>query len=210
MFTPAYLKFLAAILQQSIFVFLLLGSVFSLAAGLLLLFNSEKAFRIGEWMNRWVSTRAALRPLEEQHSISRPLYRMHRLVGTLICAGALYALIVLGTPYGEMAIVKSLSGIGPPRFASWISESLRIVLLVGNLGALLFGLVFIVRPSALKGLEAWADRRISARQATKPLEEVRLTTDRFARAHPRLVGAIVAVGSLYVMVNLGFALFAGK
>lgn len=210
MFTPAYLKFLAAILQQSIFVFLLLGSFFSLAAGLLLLFNSEKAFRIGEWMNRWVSTRAALRPLEEQHSISRPLYRMHRLVGTLICAGALYALIVLGTPYGEMAIVKSLSGIGPPRFASWISESLRIVLLVGNLGALLFGLVFIVRPSALKGLEAWADRRISARQATKPLEEVRLTTDRFARAHPRLVGAIVAVGSLYVMVNLGFALFAGK
>ena len=190
--------------------FLLLGSVFALAAGLLLLVNSEKAFRIAERMNRWVSTRAALRPLEEQHSISRPLYRMHRLVGTLICAGALYALIVLGSPYGEMAITKTLSGIGPRRLASWASESLRIVLLVGNFGALLFGLVFIVRPSALKGLETWADRRISGRRATKPLDEIHLPTDRFVRDHPRLVGAMVSIGSLYVMINLGFVLFVGK
>ena len=210
MFTPAYLKFLSAIVQQTIFFFLLIGSVFALVAGLMLILSSERAFRIGERMNRWVSTRAALRALEEQHSISRPLYRMHRLVGTLICAGALYALIVLGTPYGEAAVTKSLSGIGPARFASWVSESLRIVLLVGNLGALLFGLVFILRPSALKGLEAWADRRISGRQATKPLEEVRLSTDRFARAHPKLVGWLVTLGSVYVLVNLGFVLFSGK
>lgn len=210
MFTPAYLKFLSAIVQQTIFIFLLIGSAFALVAGLLLLLDSERAFRIGERLNRWVSTRAVLRPLEEQRSIARPLYRMHRLVGTLICAGALYALIVLGTPYGEAAIAKTLSGIGPQRFASWVSESLRIVLLVGNFGALLFGIVFTVRPSALKGLEAWADRRISARQATKPLEEVRLTTDRFVRAHPRFSGWVITLGSLYVLVNLSFVLFSGK
>jgi len=70
--------------------------------------------------------------------------------------------------------------------------------------------VFIVRPSALKGLEAWADRQVSSRQATKPLEEVRLPTDRFARAHPRLVGVIVTLGSLYVMVNLGLVLLGSK
>ena len=210
MFTPAYLKFLSGIVQQTIFVFLLIGSVFALIAGLMLVLDAEKAFRIAERMNRWVSTRAALRPLEEQHSISRPLYRMHRLVGTLICAGALYALIVLGTPYGEMAITKTLSGIGPKHIAAWVSESLRIILLVGNFGALLFGIVFVVRPSALKRLEAWADRRISARQASKPLEEVRLSTDTFARQHPRLVGSVVALGSLYVMFNLGFVLFTGK
>ena len=210
MFTPAYLKFLTTIFQQAIFVFLLLGSVFALAAGLLLLFNSERAFRIGDRMNRWISTRAALRPLEEPRTISRPLYRMHRLFGTLICAGALYALVVLGTHQGEIAISNTLSGIGPRRLASWLSESLRIVLLVGNLGALLFGLVFIVRPSALKGLEAWADRRISGRKASKPLEEVHLATDQFARTHPRLTGAVIALGSLYVMVNLGFVLFSGK
>ena len=210
MFTPAYLKFLSAILQQAIFAFLLLGSIFALVAGLLLVFRSELAFRASERMNRWVSTRTALRSLEEQRSIARPLYRMHRLVGALICAGALYALIVLGTPYGGTAITKTLSGIGPQRFASWLSESLRLVLLVGNFGAFVFGIVFIVRPSALKGLEAWADRRISGRTATKPLEEVHLSTDRFTRSHPRVVGAVVALGSLYVMANLGYVLFSGK
>lgn len=201
-----YLKFVSAILQQTLFIFLALGAVFALAAGVLLVFGSETAFRISERMNRWVSTRTAIRPLEEHHSISRPLYRMHRLVGALICAGALYSLIVLGMPAGEAAIAKSLIGIGPPRFSAWLAESLRTVLLVGNFGALLFGVVFIARPSALKSLESWTDRRISARKSTKPLEEIRLSPDRFVRAHPRLVGVLVILGSLYVLMNLGYAL----
>ena len=68
-----FLKFASVIAQQTFFIFLALGAVFALAAGLLLVFSSETAFRISERMNRWVSTRAVLRPLEEHHSISRPL-----------------------------------------------------------------------------------------------------------------------------------------
>jgi hypothetical protein len=201
-----YLKFASGIVEQTIFIFLALGAVFALASGLLLVFGNQSAFRISERMNRWVSTRAAIRPLEEHHNISRPLYRLHRLVGALICAGALYSLIVLGMPSGEAAMAKSLSGIGAPQFSAWLSESLRYVLLAGNFGALLFGLVFIARPSALKSLEAWADRRISARKSTKALEEMHTPADRFVRAHPQLVGVLVILGSLYVLANLGYAL----
>ena len=208
MFSTAYLKFLTAIVQQTVFVFLLVGAIFAFVAGLLLIFRSELAFRIGERTNRWISTRAAMRSLEEHHTIARPLYRMHRLVGILICVGALYSLLVLGAPHGEMALARTLSEFGLKRLASFAAESLWITLLVGNVAALLFGLVFTVRPSALKGLEAWADRRISGRQATKPLEQVRLSTDEFVRAHPRVVGVLVTAGSLYVMVNLGVALGA--
>ena len=206
----SYTKFLGQIVHQSLFIFLLIGSLVALAAGILLLADSARAFRISERLNRWVSTRTAMRALEEHRSISRPLYRMHRLVGLLICAGALYALIVIGSPYGQVAIAKSLSGLGPVRFAAWISDSLRIALLMGNLGAFIFGLVFIVRPSALKGLEQWADRRISGRKATKPLEEIRSQPDQFAREHPRLVGILVTLGSLFVLANLAFALFSHK
>jgi len=202
---PTYSSFFSQILQQTLFIVLLVGALFALLAGLLLVFRSEAAFRISERMNRWVSTRAAIRPLEEHRSISRPLYRMHRLVGALICAGALYSLIVLGMPSGESAIVKSLGGLGPARFAEWLGESLRWILLAGNFGALLFGIVFIMRPSALKSLEAWADRRISARRRTKPIEEAHLTADRFVRAHPRFTGMVVIAGSLYVLVNFGYA-----
>jgi hypothetical protein len=199
-------SFFSQIVQQAVFIALLVGAALGLAAGLLLIFDSERAFRISDRLNQWVSTRAAIRPLEEHRDISRPMYRMHRFVGLLICAGALYSLVVIGTPHGTAAIAKSLGALGSPRLASWLSESLRAFLLVGNFAALAFGIVFTVRPSALRGIEAWADRRISARKASKPLDRMRFTPDEFVRAHPTLVGVLIALGSVYVLLNLGFAL----
>jgi hypothetical protein len=203
--TP-YLKFLSQIVNQTVLIFLVVGAAFAFIAGLMLLFNSKRAFAIGDRLDRWVSTRAAMRPLDRHHNISRPMYRMHRLSGALICAGSLYALAILGTPEGAAAIGKSLSGLGSKYFAAWVSDSLRIALLLGNACAFVFGVIFIVRPSLLKGLEAWADRSISGRKATKPLEDSHHPADRFTREHPRLVGALVVLGSLYVLLNMGVAL----
>jgi hypothetical protein len=203
-YTP-YLKFLAQVLNQAVFVALCVGALFGLVAGLLLLLDSARAFRVADRMDRWVSTRAALRPLEEHRSIARPLYRMHRLTGLLICAGALYVLSILASPAGEAAIFKSLQGLGPARFSAWASDSLRYVLIAGNAFAFAFGVAFVVRPSALKRLEAWADRSVSARRPVKPLEEMHRPADRFFRAHPRLAGALVVAGSLYVLATLGYA-----
>ena len=204
--TAPYLKFLLEIVNQSVFIFVLVGAAVALIAGILLVFDSQRAFRISDWLNQWMSTRTVLRPLEEHRSIAKPLYRMHRLAGMLICAGALYALFVLGTAKGEAAITKSLSTLGPARFAAWLSESLRYILLAGNFVALLFGLVFIVRPSALKRLETWADRNFSGRKSTKPLEQMHRQADQFVRGHPRIVGVLVILGSAYVLANLGYAL----
>ncbi len=199
--------FFLQILQQTVGIVLLLGAAVGLIFGIMLIFDGARAFRISDRLSGWVSTRAALRPMEESRDISRPLYRMHRLVGTLICAGALYSLVVLGSTYGETAIMKSLSGLGQARwFSSWMGESLRLILLAGNLGALLFGLVFIVRPSALRSLETWANTQISGRKSTKPIETMHMQPDRFTHAHPRLVGSLVILGSLYVLVTLGYAM----
>jgi hypothetical protein len=121
-------------------------------------------------------------------------------------SSALYALIVLGAPQGGVAIAKTLSGLGPRHFVEWLGESLRLFLLIGNAAALVFGVFFILRPSALKRFETWADRSISGRQATKAIEVPRNPADQFVRAHPRVVGALVVLGSLYVLLNLGYAL----
>lgn len=202
----SYWTFVASIVQTSILVFLLLGAALGIAAGLLLIFDSDRTFRISRFLNRWVSTRTAMRSLEAHRSIKRPVYRMHRLVGSLICAGALYALVVLGSPYGAIAIAKSLSTVGPPRFASWIAESLTIFLLIGNFGALLFGVTLIFRPSSLKRLEAWADRQVSGRKPTKPLEKQHYPLDELMRARPQLFGLLVLLGSAFVMASVGYPL----
>ena len=57
-----FLKFISVIVQQATLFTLAVGAVFALAAGLLLVFGSETAFRISERMNRWVSTRTAIIP----------------------------------------------------------------------------------------------------------------------------------------------------
>src|SRR5260221_150144 len=144
--TP-YLNFLSQIVNQSIYICVLVGAAFALVAGLMLLIDSKRALRIAEHMDRWVSTRAALRPLEEHHSIARPLYRMHRLFGLLICAGALYALVILGMPGGGAAITSSLSTLGSAHFSAWVSESLRIILLAGYAARFVFGGMVLDRPS---------------------------------------------------------------
>lgn len=204
--TTSYWNLVASIGQQALLIFLLLGAALGVITGLLLIFDSARAHRIGAILNRWVSTRAAMRPLEVHHSIKKPLYRMHRLVGGLICAGAIYSLIVLGSPYGAATVAASLSGFGPPRFASWVAQSLTLFLLVGNFGALIFGMFFLARPSSLKGLEAWADRQISGRRRSKPLEQQRFPLDEFARARPRLVGSLILIGSLFVLASAGYPL----
>ena len=55
-------------------------------------------------------------------------------------------------------------------------------------------------------LETWADRSFSGRKSTKPLEEMHRPADQFVRAHPRSVGVLVILGSIYVLANLGYAL----
>ena len=116
--TTSYLNFVADIFQQTMLLSLFIGAACALLAGLLLIFNSALALRISEHLNRWVSSRAALGPLLKKYSIDEPLYRAHRLSGTLITASALYSLVILGSSQGETAIQVSLSGLGSAHFSS--------------------------------------------------------------------------------------------
>jgi hypothetical protein len=89
--------------------------------------------------------------------------------------------------------------------ARWLGQSLRIFLIVANVAALLIAAIIILRPSALKPLEVWANRQYSARQATREWEIPRNLIDPIVQANPRLTGAILAVASLCVLLVLGYA-----
>jgi hypothetical protein len=62
--------------------------------------------------------------------------------------------------------------------------------------------VLVFRPSLLKGVEGWADRYYSTRRSTETLDVMRYQPDDFVRSRPRLVGAVVALGSLYALFGL--------
>jgi len=199
------LKLLQKIIWQTFLWVALLGGVMGLLMGIALLFRSSLVFRISERMNVWISSRQAMRPLERPIDIERAVYRWHRIIGVALLAGALFTLYVaalrfqgpeLGVVFGKFVRIE---------IARWLGQSLRIFLIVANVAALLIAAIIILRPSALKPLEVWANRQYSARRATREWEIPRNLIDPIVQANPRLTGAILAVASLCVLLVLGYA-----
>jgi hypothetical protein len=190
-----------------LYVLLLGGAILGLVIGITLLVDSERVMRWNAALNRWYSTRQAFQKLEEPIDVKRVIYRWHRLAGVLVFAGAVFTLDVLAFTYKTGALVQAFRGVGNPVILGIVFETLRIVLIVGNVAALIAGAILCFRPSLLKGVEAVGDRYYSGREAMKPLEVMHYQPDEFVLGRPKLVGTLLTIGSAYVMVALGLLLF---
>lgn len=189
-----------------LYVVLLAGAVLGLVIGLLLVFDSARVMRWNATLNRWYSTRQAMRKLDQPVEVKRVVYRWHRLVGIVVLGGAFYTLDALIFGFNTTQLVRSFRGLGNPAILSVVVEAVRIFLIVGNVAALAAAAVLVFRPSLLKGLEAWADRYYTARESTEVLDVMRYQPDQFVQARPRLVGALLTLGSLYTLAGLGLLL----
>jgi hypothetical protein len=69
--------------------------------------------------------------------------------------------------------------------------------------AIIFGLVVILRPSLLKKIESWSNNWVSTEELLKPLDKTIDISHRWLPRHPRVFGLFVALGSLFILLNLG-------
>jgi hypothetical protein len=179
-----------------------IGAALSVLIGILLLVDSARVLRWNGVLNGWFSTEGALGALEAPHDVKRIVYRGHRIAGLLIVAGALYALAALWSPSQAPALARMFRDVGSSELAALAFESLRLFLIVGNVIALAAGTVVFFRPSLLKPLENWADRVYRGR--IEGADAMHLRPDELAKAYPRLLGFLAAVGGAYVIANLYF------
>jgi hypothetical protein len=182
----------------------LLGGVLGVLTGLALLFNSALVFRISERMNVWISTRKAAKALDTSIEVERAVYRAHRVIGALLLAGALYTLYMMLVHLHGAHIALAMPKFIHPQLAGWLGISLRIFFIVANVIAAVIAIVMVVRPSALKGIEAWTNRSYSARRTLKFLETPRDAFDPIVRAHPQLTGLLFTVAGAFVVFALGY------
>jgi hypothetical protein len=199
----AMIDLLVHTLGPVLYVLLLGGAVLGVVVGILLLIDSERVMRWNYVLNRWYSTRQAMRALERPIDVKRTFYRWHRVLGAVVFAASLFTLDVLIFGFQTSALVRALRGTGNPALLALILDSVRLFLIAGNVAALIAAAVLVFRPSLLKGLEVWGDRQYSGRTATKPLDIMRYQPDDFVRNRPRLVGGLMVLGSLYVLITLG-------
>lgn len=194
-------------LAPVLYVLLLGGAILGLVIGITLLVDSERVMRWNAALNRWYSTRQAFQKLEEPIDVKRVIYRWHRVAGVLVFAGAIFTLDVLVFTYHSGALVRAFRGVGNPVILGILFETMRIVLIIGNVAAVVAGAILCFRPSLLKGVETVGDRYYSGREAMKPLEVMHYQPDEFVRGRPKLVGTVLIIGSAYVMIVLGLLLF---
>ena len=78
-----------------VFVFFILVSVFSFIVGISLLVRNATMLRFFDFMNTWVSTRRAIKPLAMPHFVEPMFLRHHRLLGSSITLGAAASISLL-------------------------------------------------------------------------------------------------------------------
>jgi hypothetical protein len=189
--------------------FLVLG-IAGLAVGIGLLVSSPTMFRLFAVMNRWVSLRRPLKPLEVSHDLGPIVSRYRLAFGPLILIGALASLYGLLVRIDSAALVAALRFDLPGAYLLWIVDSLRWFLVAGSVLALVVGALLIVSPGTLGPFVSAADHWYSTRKAGTGADRMNLAVDSWVQAHPRTAGWVISLGALVVVVNFGILLLGGR
>lgn len=180
----------------------------ALAVGVGLIVGSAGTLRFFVAMNRWVSTRRALAPLDVSRDTRQLVQKHRRWLAVVFVACATFAIVGLATGFDARA-VSFVFGLDarPSSVASWLVESVRWALIVGNLAAIVIGIMLGFFPDALAALEARGGRWYSERRLVKGADEMNLSLDGWVAAYPRYAGWIITAGGLVLVGEFGIMLF---
>lgn len=189
---------LTVILQESILLFLIIGSIFALLLGLLFVLAPQQADALSLRYNRWLSLRRPSKFLEVTHETDHYFYRQHRVIGLFILFSASYILYRFAFDYDQTASVHTLTSyLGNANVVAWLLEASLWFLLPISLLLTLFGAVLAIKPSLLKGLERQANRWISTRNIIQPIDKQNKTLDNLAHKNPHYLGWFLIFAASY-------------
>lgn len=185
--------------------FLVIGNLFALAIGVLMLLAPKQLGRLSALSNRWISTRRMTKPLAVPRQADRAMLRYPRVLGAIMLASALLILIK-----GTLFISKLSIADGGRLLASFFSGTslsshawealwtgLLVTVLVGAVLAVVVGLMSLFKLGKLKHWAESVNHWVSSRQATKPLDIPHYHLDQLVSAKPRLWGGVITVLALF-------------
>ncbi len=182
---------LAQILVPFFKILALCGSFAGILLGACLLLRTERTLAAMRDMNRWVSSRQVMKPLEVPRTLEQRVRGRRLWLGLLLAAAAAYALIVLIWSLEPRRLGAALGAPPGHSLAAIGIESLRWMLVAGSALCVAVGLMMALAPRALEGIEAWSDRWVSTRQALQGADTMYLPFDRLAERFPRACGIVI-------------------
>jgi hypothetical protein len=194
---------LQQILLTSVLAFLLAGSLFGVAIGAGLFARSARARSFMSALNRWVSMRRVLRPVE----LPRDSGKGGRALGVVLAVAGGYSLFVLAP--ASAARLAAMLRIGSASPLALIAiESAKWLLVVGCAVSVAIGIMMVFFPRAWRAVEERANRWYSTRQLTMGGNDMHVPLERMAEVHPRAAG--VAILALSIASAVATALLLAR
>ncbi len=194
-------------LAQAIVAFFLVAGVALFAVGISLVVNSVGALRFFGGMNRWVSMRRATRPLEVSRDTRQAVQKYRYWFAAIFMLGGAFAVFGLLTQFDAAAVIFVFNpDFLKPVFSIWLIDSVRWMLVAGNLLAMVTGFLLAFFPDVVAGMEARGSRWYSERKITKGADQLNLKLDAWVSAHPRIAGwgivffALVLIGAFGLLL----------
>jgi hypothetical protein len=201
---------LERVLVPSLILILLIGSLASITFGWALIFRTAQALSFMRGMNRWVSTRRALKELEVPRHVEEPRKAGKLWFGLFLVAGAGFALYVLLARV-EIPRAAMVLGVNVQRWflVALALQTMKWLLVLGSVLAVAVGILMLFFPRALVAFEARMNRWYSTRQLLPPGgESMKFPLDLLVEAYPRAAGWIIAAASLVVAVAMAILVIA--
>lgn len=195
--------FVERVIIPALVIFVLVGGVAGVLLGAALLLRTDSALRFVRRMNRWVSTRRAIEPLERPHTMERPSPRLRFWLGVLLAlGGALLVFLVLARLHVERG--GFVPGVDLQRWmlSGVALQTTKWFLIVGGAFSCVVGLLMLFSPSQMDALEARMDRWYSPSRLRAAEETMHTPLEPQVEAHPRAAGLIIGAASLLVALGM--------
>ncbi|MCK9381248.1 MAG: hypothetical protein M0P95_09295 [Sulfuritalea sp.] len=188
--------------------FFFIGGLAAAVVGAGLILQSSSVFRLFGVMNRSVSTRRVLKPLEIPRDSSGLLWKYRRPIAACFAIGAVYSLYGLIAQIDNAAVVTALKLKYPSAAVLLVVESARRLLIIGCAVSLAVAVLLGVFPETMRALEVHASRWVSTRRMAPDADKMNVALDDWVAAFPRAAGCLILVPALGVMFYFGTLLLS--
>jgi len=198
------------VIVPSLVIFLFLGGSASALLGFALVFRPEKTLAFMRSMNRWVSTRRALKQAEIPRTVEVQSRKGRVWLALFLLLGGLFAIYYLLLRV-ELPSAALVLGVDLKR---WLvigvaMQTVRWFLIVGSMLAVAIAALILFFPQLLIAVESHLNKWYSTRHVVPPAgETMRFPLEILVEASPRGAGWIIAAASLLITAAMAVLLAA--
>ena len=191
----AYNSLMWQVVVQAMIVVFLVVAVTGLGVGVGLIVSSQRTSALFHRLNRWVSTRHALKAVEVPRETERVAHHYQRWLAAGFVLGGLIAIFGLLAAVDVTAVSRVVAQRRFAPFVAVVLDSARWFLILGSAAGVVVGAMLLFYPNAESALEKFANQWVSSRRVARTGDDMHMTLDMLVEAHPAPAGWVLACTS---------------